>query len=162
VNQFSENCEISRFADIEESVRGSSLTVGSRTLIDSFVKIKFAGGNGDISIGDNCQINSGTVIYSGNGIRIGNNVSIAANVVLAPVNHNFSDVRDLIGNQGFMSSKGGIVIEDNVWIGAGAVLLDGSRIGTGSIVGANSLVRGVVHEMTVVAGNPLKILKTRA
>ena len=83
-------------------------------------------------------------------------------MVLAPVNHNYSDGQTLIGDQGFMPSRGGIVIEDDVWIGAGSVLLDGVHIGAGSVVGANSLVRGIVPKMTIVAGNPLRVLGSRS
>ena len=52
-----------------------------------------------------------------------------------------------------------IVIEDNVWIGIGATVLPGVRIGYGSIVGANSVVTHDVLPMTVVGGNPAKFIK---
>ena len=68
-------------------------------MVDSFVKIKPAGGRGDVIIGDNVFINSGCVLYSGNGIVIGNNSLIAANCVLAPTNHAFKDRGRLIQEQ---------------------------------------------------------------
>ena len=58
-------------------------------VIDAFVKIKPAGGSGDVVIGRGTVINSGCVLYTGNGIRIGRNVLIAANCTLAPTNHEF-------------------------------------------------------------------------
>ena len=73
-NHIPESCSISSLADIEESNKGSLLELGEHCHIDSFVKIKFAGGMGDIRIGDFCYLNSGCVIYSGNGITIGNKV----------------------------------------------------------------------------------------
>jgi virginiamycin A acetyltransferase len=147
--------KISPLADIEESVRGTLIEVGPRTVIDSFVKIKPAGGRGDLVIGDHSVINAGCVLYTGHGIRIGNHVAIAANTTLAPVNHAFADRSRLIAEQGFLPGKGGIVIEDDVWIGANCVLLDGARLRRGCVIGAGSLVRGEVEAYSVQAGNPL-------
>ena len=98
-------------------------------VIDAFVKIKPAGGSGDVVIGRGTVINSGCVLYTGNGIRIGRNVLIAANCTLAPTNHAFADPDRPIREQGFQPSRGGIVIGDDVWIGANCVLLDGATIG---------------------------------
>ena len=82
---------VSPLADIEVSTKGSRIVVGPNSYIDSFVKIKAAGGVGDIVIGSHSFINSGCVLYVGNGIVIGDNVSIAANCVLAPTSHEFED-----------------------------------------------------------------------
>jgi acetyltransferase-like isoleucine patch superfamily enzyme len=135
--------------------------IGPGVVIDSFVKIKPVGGVGDVEIGSNTYINSGTVIYSGNGVRIGAGVLIAANCTLAAVNHEYRARGRTIMEQGFMPSRGGIVIEDDVWLGAGSVVLDGARIAKGVVVGANSLVRGNLDEYTVYAGNPLRALSKR-
>ncbi len=152
---------VSPMADIEDSKRGSRISVGDNSVIDSFVKIKPAGGIGDLIIGYNTTINSGCVLYTGNGIIIGNNVAVAANCVFAPVNHQFKDRSLLISKQGFMPSKGGIVIEDDVWIGAGVVLLDGAILRRGCVIGALSLVRGEVPAYSIQAGNPLNFLGWR-
>ena len=103
--------KISPLADIEESVRGTLIEIGARTMVDAFVKIKPAGGSGDVVIGADCALNSGTVIYTGNGVRIGEGVLIAANCTLAPTNHEFGDAGRRIRDQGFQPSRGGIVIE---------------------------------------------------
>lgn len=147
---------VSPLADIEQSVRGSRTVVGAESLIDSFVKIKAAGGNGDVLIGERVNINSGCVIYMGNGVTIGNDVAIAANCVLAPVNHAFERRDMLIIDQRFQASRGGIVIEDDVWIGAGCVLLDGAILRRGCVIGAMSLVRGEVEAYSINHGNPLR------
>jgi virginiamycin A acetyltransferase len=131
---------ISKFADIEDSVRGTKIIIGDNVTIDSFVKIKPVGGLGDVEIGNCSYINSGVVIYSGNGVKIGENVLIAANCTLAPVNHAYERKDLTIAAQRFLPSKGGIIIEDDVWIGAGCVILDGAVIRKGSVIGANSLV----------------------
>lgn len=153
--------KISSYADIEDSVRGTKIIIGANSVIDSFVKIKPAGGIGDINIGANTIINSCCVLYSGNGISIGNNVAIAANCTIAPVNHEYKSKDILIRSQGFKASKGGVLIEDDVWIGANCVLLDGAILRKGCVVGAGSIVRGEVHAYSINAGNPLSIIRWR-
>jgi virginiamycin A acetyltransferase len=149
------SASVSRLCDIEDSLRGTRIVVGAHSMIDSFVKIKPAGGRGDLVIGEHVAVNAGCVLYTGNGIRIGNHVAIAANTTLAPVNHAFADRSRLIREQGFLPGRGGIVIEDDVWIGANCVLLDGAVLRTGCVIGAGSLVRGEVPAYTVQAGAPL-------
>jgi acetyltransferase-like isoleucine patch superfamily enzyme len=151
----SEQAKISSQADIEDSVRGSRIVIESGVVIDAFVKIKPVGGAGDVVIGKNSYINSGTVIYSGNGVQIGADVLIAANCTIAPVNHEFRSRDQKIVEQRFKPSKGGIRIEDDVWIGVGSVILDGALIRKGCVIGALSLVKGELDEYGIYAGNPL-------
>jgi acetyltransferase-like isoleucine patch superfamily enzyme len=152
---------VSPLADIEPSVRGSRIVIGPHCHIDAFVKIKPAGGSGDVVLGSYVYINSGCVFYTGNGISIGNDVLIAANCTLAPANHEYADPSQLIRTQGFRASRGGIVIGNDVWIGANSVLLDGCRIGQGAVIAAGSVVRGTVDAFTVIGGNPLRYLRRR-
>ncbi len=155
------SARVSPLADIEDSVRGTRILIGAGTVIDSFVKIKPAGGSGDVDIGPGCTINSGCVLYTGNGIRIGRDVAVAANCTFAATNHAYQR-RDLpIVRQGFLPSKGGIVIGDDVWIGANCVLLDGTEIGTGCVIAAASLVRGTLESYGIYGGNPLRKLGER-
>ncbi len=156
------SAKISALADIEVSARGTRIIIGARTLVDSFVKIKPAGGSGDVIIGEDCALNSGTVLYTGNGIRIGDGVLIAANCTLAPTNHAFADPERRIRDQGFQPSRGGIVIEDDVWLGANVVVLDGAVIGRGTIVAAGAVVRGVLEPMSIYAGAPAQRVGSRA
>jgi acetyltransferase-like isoleucine patch superfamily enzyme len=151
---FAPTARISPLADIEDSVRGSRIEVGDGAMIDAFVKIKPAGGAGDVVIGPGSYINSGCVLYTGHGIHIGANVLIAANCTLAPANHEFRDPNRLIRDQGFMNSRGGIVIEDDVWIGAGCVLLDGAIVRQGAVVAAASVVRDERPAYSISAGAP--------
>jgi acetyltransferase-like isoleucine patch superfamily enzyme len=148
---------ISPFADIEDSVRGSRTTIEDGVVIDAFVKIKASGGVGDVTIGRGTVINSGCVLYTGNGISIGRNVLIAANCTLAPTNHAFADPDRPICEQGFQPSRGGITIGDDVWVGANCVLLDGTTIGSGSVIGAASLLRGVLPPFCIALGIPAKV-----
>ena len=153
--------KISPMADIEDSVRGSLIQIGARTLIDSFVKIKPAGGSGDLVIGDDSAINSGCVLYTGNGLKIGDGVAVAANCTFAPTNHAIADVTRMIKDQGFQPSRGGIVVEDDVWLGAGVVVLDGAIIRRGAVIAAGSVVRGEVPSFAIYAGTPARRIGQR-
>jgi virginiamycin A acetyltransferase len=156
-----ETARVSALAEIEDSVRGTRIVIGPRVSIDSFVKIKPVGGSGDLFIGHGSHINSGTVIYTGNGISIGQDVLIGPNCTLAPTNHAFGRRDMTIRAQGFQPSRGGILIEDDVWVGANVVLLDGTRIRSGVVVAAGSVVRGELDPYGVYGGNPLRLIKWR-
>ena len=156
------SARISPMADIEDSVRGTRIVISEGVMIDSFVKIKPAGGEGDVIIGSGCTINSGCVLYTGNGIRFGKGVAVAANCTFAPTNHEYRK-RDLpISEQGFRPSKGGIIVGDDVWIGANCIILDGATIGDGCVVAAGSVVRGKLEPYGIYGGNPLRKLGARA
>jgi virginiamycin A acetyltransferase len=157
----SKSARISPNAEIDDSTRGSKIIIEDGVWIDSFVKILASGGFGDVVIGKNSYVNSGTIIYSGNGVSIGENVLIAANCTIAPVNHEFRARDKTIKEQRFMPSKGGIIIEDDVWIGANTVILDGAVVGRGCVIGALSLVKGKLGEYGVYAGNPLRKIGER-
>lgn len=155
------SARVSTLADIEDSVRGTRIVIGENVVIDSFVKIKPAGGAGDLVIGAATTVNSGCVFYTGNGIHIGRDVAIAANCTFAPVNHEYADRNTLIRSQGFRTSKGGIVVGNDVWIGANCIVLDGAVIGDGCVVAAGSIVRGALEPYHVYGGNPLQPIGQR-
>ncbi|WP_226643261.1 acyltransferase [Mesobacillus subterraneus] len=147
---------VSTFADIEPSTKGTRIVIEDGAMIDSFVKIKSVGGLGDVIIGEGTMINSGCVIYSGNGVTIGKDVLIAANCTLAPVNHEYRSRDKKVKEQRFKPSKGGIIIEDDVWVGANTVILDGSILRKGCVVGAHSLVIGELESFSINTGSPAK------
>lgn len=152
----SESAQVSPLAHVEDSTRGTRIVIEDHVFIDSFVRIRPVGGTGNVRIGKNSFINSGTVIFSGNGIDIGEWVLIAPNCTLAPTNHGYQSRDTTIRHQGFLPSKGGIVIEDDVWIGANSVVLDGAILRKGCVIGAGSLVRGEVEAYSIQSGNPLR------
>lgn len=160
-NTFHPTSKISKLCSIDISSRGTDTIIGENCVIDDFVKMKHVGGEGNIEIGDFVFINSGTVLYSGNGIKIGNNVLIGPNCNLTPVNHQFTDAKKLIRLQGFQPSRGGILIEDDVWLGANVTLLDGAIIRKGCIIAANSLISNDTEEYSIYAGTPAKKIKKR-
>lgn len=153
--------KVSPLADIEDSIRGTRIVISDGATIDSFVKIKPAGGTGDVVIGAASVINAGCVIYSGNGVVLGRAVAVAANCTFAPVNHEYRRKDRLIVEQGFGPDKGGIVIGDDVWIGANCVILDGAKVGDGCVIAAGSVVRGSLDAYGIYGGNPIAKLGER-
>ena len=107
-----------------------------------------------VTIGKGCFIQQGCTFFGRGGITVGNDVFIGPKANLITINH---DV-----NPDNRSATYGrpIVIEDKVWIGINSTILPGVRIGYGAIVGAGSVVTKDVPAMTVVAGNPARIIKT--
>ena len=146
---------------IQPSARGSIIRIGAHTQIYNFVTIKAVGGSGDIVIGEHCYVNPTCVIYSGNGVRLGDYVLLAAGVMLMPTNHEFGR-RDIpIRCQGFAPSRNGILMEDDVWIGANSVILDGAHIARGAIIGAGSVVRGSIPSYEIWGGVPARKIGVR-
>jgi acetyltransferase-like isoleucine patch superfamily enzyme len=114
---------------------------------------------GSIELGDYTSINPFCVLYGHGGLRIGNRVKIACHTVFIPANHNISDPERPIMEQGLTCK--GIVVEDDVWIGAGVRVLDGVRIAAGSVIGAGSVVTKSLEKCGVYVGVPAKFMRPR-
>jgi virginiamycin A acetyltransferase len=142
-------------------MRGSRLVVGENVTIDAFVKIKFVGGLGDVLIGADSYINSGVVIYSGNGVHIGKGSMIAANTTIAATNHEFRARAKTILEQRFMPSRGGVVVEEDVWVGVNCALLDGAVLRKGCVVGAGSVVNCELPAYSISVGTPARTVGFR-
>lgn len=110
-----------------------------------------------ITIGKNCLISEFTVIRGQGGVTIGDNVYTSPFVQIVAVNHVYDDPHRPIIEQGITAQ--GIVIEDDVWIGSSAIILDGVRVGKGAVVAAGAVVSRDVPPHTVVAGVPAKVIK---
>jgi len=111
---------------------------------------------GNIKIGDNVSVNPFTVIYGIGDVRIGSGVRIATSVTIIPANHVQGNDKIYLKDAGI--TKLGIQIEDNVWIGAGARILDGVTIGRNAIIGAGSVVTRDVPPNTKVVGVPARVM----
>lgn len=114
---------------------------------------------GSIELGSNVSINPYTILYGLGGIRIGNDVRIAAHVVIVSFDHRYDDVAKPITMQGVIAKP--IVIEDDVWIGAGAKILGGSHISKGCVIGANAVLKGRTEPYGIYVGSPARLLKYR-
>ncbi len=116
-------------------------------------------GSGYFELGEKSFVGSFSVIGCNEYISIGKNCMIADAVSIRDTDHNF-DVLDLpMINQGIKTGK--VIIEDNVWIGYGAVITKGVKIGEGSIIGANAVVTKDVPKNAIVGGVPAKVIKMR-
>lgn len=113
----------------------------------------------ELEIGCNVSIQPQTYIDCFGGVVIGDDVSIAQGVSIISHTHNFDDINEKIKDQG--STKQPIVIGNNVWIGAQAVILGNVTIGDNSIVGAGAVVKHNVDPNTIVAGIPARLIRRR-
>jgi acetyltransferase-like isoleucine patch superfamily enzyme len=110
-----------------------------------------------IKIGQNSLIGEYAVIRGQGGVEIGNRVYTSPFTQIIAVNHVFDDPKRPFVDQGITAQ--GIVIEDDVWIGANAVITDGVRVGKGAVVAAGAVVTKDVPPHTVVGGVPAKPIK---
>jgi maltose O-acetyltransferase len=106
-------------------------------------------------IGDHVYLNWSCVIIDNNEVRIGDHVMVGPSVQIYTAAHPLEvEAR----NQGWEVARP-IVIEDNVWLGGGAILLPGVTIGRNAVVGAGAVVSRSVPAGTVVAGNPARVIR---
>ncbi len=110
-----------------------------------------------IRIGQDSLIGEYNVLRGQGGITIGDRVYTAPLVQILAVNHVYSDPTRPIIEQGITAE--GITIEDDVWIGAGAIITDGVTIGRGAVIAAGAVVTQDVPPHTVVGGIPARTIK---
>jgi acetyltransferase-like isoleucine patch superfamily enzyme len=110
-----------------------------------------------IHIGRDCLIGELNVLRGQGGISIGDRVYTSPLVQLLAVNHVYADRNRPFIEQGITAE--GIVVEDDVWIGAGAIITDGVRVGKGAVVAAGAVVTGNVPAHSVVGGVPARVIK---
>ena len=127
--------------------------LGKGSVVESFCCINNA--VGDVVIGDHTRIGLHNTIIGP--VTIGNHVNLAQGITVTALNHNFSETDKCIDEQGVSTLP--IVISDDVWIGANAVILPGVTIGSRSVVAAGAVVTKDVPNGCIVAGIPAKIIK---
>jgi acetyltransferase-like isoleucine patch superfamily enzyme len=138
-------------------VGGGSVSIGPGSQIHDYAMLMTYGG--DIRLGANCTVNPFCVLYGHGGLSLGNDVRIATHCVFIPANHNFDDLTKPIRQQA--ETRVGIVIEDDVWIGAGVRVMDGVRIGGGSVIGAGAVVTKSLPPLSVAVGVPARVVGQR-
>jgi len=140
--------------------RDGSIDIGNDTYIGDNAVVHTGKRGGKVKIGSNCTVQTFSSVYGHGGITIGNGVRIATQCVLVPANHVFTDPDKPIYQQGL--TREGITIGDDVWLGAGTIILDGTKIGNGSVVAASSVVRGEIGPGELIGGAPAKLIKKRS
>jgi len=125
---------------------------------DMYMKVQYTP---QINIGDNVNISYDCHIGCVNRVKIGNNVLIASKVFITDHSHGDSSYKSLLvaPRLRHVTSKGPVIIEDNVWIGEGASIMPNVKIGHNSIIGTNAVVTKDVPPFSIVGGAPAKVIK---
>lgn len=133
---------------------GRTIQVGERCMIaaDCFL-------HGPIQLADRVSINHGCSLDGGRaGLTIGNDTRIANGVKIYAFNHGMSLAQPIWQQP---VSSNGVIIGNDVWIGAGAGIVDGVRIGNHAVIGMNAMVTKDVPDYAIVAGNPAQVIGDR-
>ena len=147
-------CEIDGFSS-EKIQLGDCVKIGAYSTLSSTSHMSKYGKG--LKMGNNSAVGRFTDFGAAGGIEIGNDVIMGSYVSFHSENHNFSDTSKLIREQGVTSK--GIVIGNNVWVGAKVTFLDGCRVGNNSIVAAGAVVNGVYPDNSILGGVPAKVIK---
>ncbi len=110
-----------------------------------------------VRIGDRCLIGKGSGIVGHFGIDIGNDVWTGHHVYITDQNHGYDDITRPISQQ--TQPERVVSIGDGSWLGFGAVVLPGARIGKHVTIGANSVVTGEIPDYSVAVGSPAKVIR---
>ncbi|MFO7714242.1 acyltransferase [Desulfosarcina sp.] len=161
---------------------GNHIELGRHVYIDDDVLIYQEADGGPVTFHDGVHLHRGTFVQTGQGgavaigerthiqprcqlsaykgsISIGQRVEIAPNCAFYPYNHGMAHGTPIRRQP--LRSRGGIAIGDDAWLGYGAVVLDGVRIGVGAVVGAGSVVTRDVPDGAIASGVPARIVKHR-
>lgn len=110
------------------------------------------------SLGNNSGI--GVNAFLSPCVTIGNDVMMGPDCVILTSNHGFENLNVPMWKQPFTATRP-VVIEDDVWIGTRVIILPGVHVGTGSVIGAGSVVTHDVEPYSIVGGNPAKLIRYR-
>jgi serine acetyltransferase len=144
----------------------ASIAVGQDTLIGALVTLSAGLAPGQdlgpdpvLRIGDRCVIGRGSHIVAHADICIGDDVWTGPYVYITDQNHGYADPDTPIGRQPPVNKP--VQIGAGSWLGAGAIVLPGTRIGRNVVVAAGSVVRGEMPDHSVVAGVPARVVRSR-
>lgn len=133
------------------------ISVGKKTRIFPGIRME-AIGTGNINIGNNCAIEQNAHIISyDNMLNIGDNTTISANVFISNVDHEYTNINKSVIDQPYI--KKDTLIGESCFIGYGATILPGTKLGNHCIVGSNAVVKGNYPDYCLIGGVPAKIIK---
>ena len=133
-----------------------NIFIGNKTRIFPGIRME-AISEGIIKLGDNCAIEQNVHITSGGKLVIHNNVTISANTFITNIDHEYSDINKSVMDQGHIIKE--TIIEEGCFIGYGAAIQSGTKLGKHCVVGTNSVVRGEYPDYSVIVGSPGRIVK---
>jgi serine acetyltransferase len=142
------------------------ISVGTGTLIGPYVSLAAGMAPGEplvppgdtvIRIGDRCNIGRGSSIIGRRGIDIGDDVTTGPNVYITDHNHDYQDLAIPIARQ--WPTEDAVTIGSGTWLGTGCVVLPGARVGCHVVIGAGSVVRGVIPDRCVAVGVPARVVR---
>ncbi len=116
-------------------------------------------GPGEIKIGKHVELGINTIVYSSECVIIGDYVNIAANCYIIDSNHGIKKSSRIQEQTSVV--KGPVIIDDDVWLGAGVKVLSGVHIGKGAVIGAGAVVTKDIPSYAIAAGVPAKIIGYR-
>lgn len=128
-------------------------SIGSELNLEKHINAAYT-----LTVGNNSGL--GENAYIQGETHIGDNVMMAKNVRIFTRNHNFSRMDIPMNKQGTQKEKS-VIIGNDVWIGDSAMLLPGTKIGNGVIIGGGSVVRGIIPDYAIVVGNPAEVIGYR-
>jgi acetyltransferase-like isoleucine patch superfamily enzyme len=150
-------CVVSSQAKVQLT---SKISLGKGTVVKPFA-VLIQTGAGRIIIGQNCAVSSFNHISTGDeDLIIGDNVRVGPHVTIMGASREFRDRDVKVVDQG--RTHGGVVIGNDVLIGAGAVILNGHTVGEGAVIGAGCIVTRDVPSYAIVVGNPARVIGERA
>ncbi len=130
---------------------GNGVFVGRNTILSCK--------NGDILLDDEANVGFNVEVFAASRVRVGKKVLIAAYCYLVGGDHLYDRIDTPVLEQG--RTARGIEVDDHAWLGAHAVVTDGSRVGKDCIIGAGAIVIGQVPDFAIAAGVPAKVLRNR-
>lgn len=163
-------------------IHHSDLKFGSHVFIDDRVLIFQGNHGGSVELGNNVRLYRDTIIQNGMGgsVRIEDNIviqprcqfsaylssieirrgaQIAPNCAFYPYDHSYEPGQPI--HKQPLRSKGGILIDEDSWLGFNVIVLDGVKIGKGAIVGAGAVVTRDIPDGVIAAGNPARVIRER-
>ncbi len=157
---FGEQVFVDDHVTIYAHADGGAVSLGDRSSLQRYTMLELIRG-GNIRIGNDSHIQAGCQLTAAMGsIIIGDHVQLAPRCALYPYQHGITDLNTPIARQP-ITSKGDIIIEDDVWLGVGVIVMDGVRIGRGAVVGAGAVVTEDIPAYAIAVGVPARVIGDR-